>query len=138
KPPIKHGFEGNILRGSDDHKRTALLSGGPRRQWQARRASGWFFTPELDKGKLIYPRLLPGQLRSDPTMSIDLTDMTDEQLYELIEAAQTELGRLQTREVFDRELAEVVQKGRESGIIETPEAGEEWQAGRVYSLGDVV
>src|SRR5690625_1923614 len=69
---------------------------------------------------------------------MDFTDMTNEELYELIDTAQTELGKRQTREVFDRELAEVVQKGRESGIIETPEAGEEWQAGRVYSLGDVV
>ena len=63
--------------------------------------------------------------------------MTDEQLYELIEAAQTELGRRQTREVFDRELAEVVQKGRESGVIETPEVGEEYDPSKVYSLGDV-
>ena len=70
-------------------------------------------------------------------MSIDLTDMTDEQLYELIEAAQTELGKRQTRDVFDRELAEVVQKGRESGVIETPEVGEEYDPSKVYSLGDV-
>ena len=69
---------------------------------------------------------------------MDFTDMTNEELYALIEDAQTELGRRQTRDVFDRELAEVVQKGRESGIIETPEVGEEWQAGHVYSLGDVV
>ena len=53
--------------------------------------------------------------------------MTDEQLYELIDDAQTELGRRQTRDVFDRELAEVVQKGRESGVIETPE-----QIGRAH------
>ena len=68
---------------------------------------------------------------------MDFTNMTPEEIYELIEAAQTELGRRQTRDVFDRELAEVVQKGRESGVIETPEVGEEWQAGQVYSLGDV-
>ena len=68
---------------------------------------------------------------------MDFTDMTDEQLYELIDDANTELGRRQTRDVFDRELAEVVQKGRESGVIETPEVGGEWQAGHVYSLGDV-
>src|SRR5690625_3273927 len=71
-------------------------------------------------------------------MDLDFTGMTDEQLYALIEDAETELGRRQTRDVFDRELAEVVQKGRESGVIETPEVGEEWQAGHVYSLGDVV
>ena len=68
---------------------------------------------------------------------MDFTDMTDEELYELIDDAQTELGRRQTRDVFDRELAEVVQKGRESGIIETPEVGEEYDPSKVYSLGDV-
>ena len=68
---------------------------------------------------------------------MDFSEMTPEEIYELIEAAQTELGRRQTRDVFYRELAEVVQKGRESGVIETPEVGEEWQAGHVYSLGDV-
>ena len=70
-------------------------------------------------------------------MVLDFTGMTDEELYELIEAAQTELGRRQTRDVFDRELAEVVQKGRESGVIETPEVGEEYDPSKVYSLGDV-
>lgn len=68
---------------------------------------------------------------------MDFTDMTDDELYTLIDDAQTELGKRQTRDVFDRELAEVVKKGRESGLIETPEVGEEWQAGHVYSLGDV-
>lgn len=69
---------------------------------------------------------------------MDFTDMTDEELYELIEAAQTELGKRQTRDVFDRELAEVVQKMRAAGVAETPEVGEEWQAGHVYSLDDIV
>lgn len=70
-------------------------------------------------------------------MSIDLTDMTNEELYTLIDDAQTELGKRQTRDVFDRELAEVVQKMRAAGVSEKPEAGEEWQAGHLYSLGDV-
>ena len=73
---------------------------------------------------------------------MDFTDMTDEQLYELIDDAQTELGKRQTRDVFDRELAEVVKKGRESGIIETPEVGEEWKqpsgAHDAYAHGDIV
>src|SRR5690625_4832280 len=68
---------------------------------------------------------------------MDLEHMNDDELYELIEDAETELGRRQTRDVFDRELAEVVQKGRESGVIETPEVGEEYDPSKVYSLGDV-
>src|SRR5699024_3165740 len=68
--------------------------------------------------------------------------MTDEQLYELIEAAQTELGRRQTSEKFEQQVNELYESARASGAITAPEQGEQWvqptHAGDAYAKGDVV
>ncbi|HLS01901.1 MAG TPA: hypothetical protein VK054_07985 [Beutenbergiaceae bacterium] len=73
---------------------------------------------------------------------MDFTDMTDEQLYELIEAAQTELGRRQTAEAFEQQVNELYEIARASGAIKAPEQGEQWKqpthAGDAYAKGDVV
>src|SRR5699024_3306101 len=73
---------------------------------------------------------------------MDFTDMTDEQLYELIDAAQTELGKRQTVEVFEQQVNELYESARASGAITAPEQGEQWKqpthAGNAYKKGDVV
>src|SRR5690625_1246198 len=73
---------------------------------------------------------------------MDFTEMTNEELYELIEAAQTELGRRQTRDVFEDKIAAVVQEGRDAGVVATPEPGEQWKqpsgAHDAYAKGDIV
>src|SRR5690625_1215765 len=75
-------------------------------------------------------------------MDLDFTEMTDEELYELIEDAQTELGKRQTRDVFDQQVNELYESARASGAIKTPEQGETWvqptHAGDAYAKGDVV
>lgn len=72
---------------------------------------------------------------------MDFTDMTDEQLYELIEAAQTELGKRQTRDMFDAQIAEVVKTARGS-VIPDRGKGEPWEPvtsyENVYFKGDIV
>lgn len=74
-------------------------------------------------------------------MELDLEHMTDDELYELIEDAQTELGRRQTRDVFDRELAEVVKAAR-GNVIPDRGKGEPWEPVKgyqdVYFKGDIV
>src|SRR5690625_1313748 len=75
-------------------------------------------------------------------MDFDFTEMTDEQLYELIEDAQTELGKRQTRDVFDQQVNELYDSARASGAIKAPEQGEQWKqplgAHDAYAKGDVV
>ena len=73
---------------------------------------------------------------------LDLTQMTDGELYQLVEAAQTELGRRQTRDVFEQQVNELYESARASGAITAPEQGEQWKqpthAGDAYAKGDVV
>ena len=75
-------------------------------------------------------------------MAIDFENMTTEQIYELIEAAQTELGRRQTAEAFEQQVNELYESARASGAITAPEQGEQWKqpthAGDAYAKGDVV
>lgn len=72
---------------------------------------------------------------------MDFEGMTTEQIYELIEAAQTELGKRQTRDVFDRELAEVMKAAR-GNVIPDRGKGEPWEPvtsyENVYFKGDIV
>lgn len=75
-------------------------------------------------------------------VELDLEQMTDEQLYELIEDAHTELGRRQTRDVFEQQVNELYESARASGAITAPEQGEQWKqplgAHDAYAKGDVV
>ena len=75
-------------------------------------------------------------------MELDLEHMTDEQLYALIDDAQTELGKRQTRDVFEQQVNELYESARASGAIKAPEQGEQWEqpthAGDAYVKGDVV
>lgn len=75
-------------------------------------------------------------------MELDLERMTDDELYALIEDANTELGRRQTRDVFEAKIAEVVKEGRAAGVVATPEPGEQWKqpsgAHDAYAKGDIV
>ena len=75
-------------------------------------------------------------------VELDLTQMTDEELYTLIEDAQTELGKRQTRGVFEQQVDELYESARASGAITVPEQGEQWKqpthAGDAYKKGDVV
>jgi len=72
---------------------------------------------------------------------MDFTDMTDEELYELIEAAQTELGRRQSQATFDAQIAEVVKAAR-GNVIPDRGKGEPWEPVKgyqdVYFKGDIV
>ena len=73
---------------------------------------------------------------------MDFTDMTNEELYVLIEAAETELGKRQTSEKFEQQVNELYESARASGAIKAPEQGETWvqptHAGNAYKKGDVV
>jgi len=73
---------------------------------------------------------------------MDFTDMTDEDLYTLIDDAQTELGRRQTAEAFEQQVNELYESARASGAIKAPEQGEQWKqplgAHDAYAKGDVV
>src|SRR5699024_7819709 len=73
---------------------------------------------------------------------MDCTDMTDEQLYELIEHGTHELGRRQNGEVIEQQEKELYESARASGAITAPEQGEQWKqpthAGDAYAKGDVV
>src|SRR5690625_5068714 len=74
--------------------------------------------------------------------TMDFTDMTDEDLYTLIDDAQTELGRRQTAEAFEQQVNELYESARASGAIKAPEQGEQWKqplgAHDAYAKGDVV
>lgn len=72
---------------------------------------------------------------------MDFTDMTNEQLYELIEDAQTELGRRQTTTVFEQKIGALLDEGQASGVIVQHEDGTPWEPvtgyHNVYSKGAV-
>lgn len=65
---------------------------------------------------------------------MDFTEMTDEQLYELVIAAETELGRRQSLATFDAQIAEVVKAAR-GNVIPDRGKGEPWEP--VTSYEDV-
>ena len=73
---------------------------------------------------------------------MDFTEMTNEELYALIDDAQTELGRRQTSEKFEQQVNELYESARASGAITAPEQGETWAqplgAHDAYAKGDVV
>lgn len=73
---------------------------------------------------------------------MDFTDMTDEQLYELIKDAETELGKRQTAEAFEQQVEDLYTNARQAGAIPNPQQGEEWKqplgAHDAYKKGDVV
>src|SRR5699024_10732106 len=83
-------------------------------------------------------RQLPTRLKGH---TMDFTDMTDEQLYELIEAAQTELGKRQSQATFDAQIAEVVKAAR-GNVIPDRGKGEPWEPVKgyqdVYFKGEIV
>ena len=58
---------------------------------------------------------------------MEFTGMTDEELYELIEAAQTELGRRQTTTVFEQKIGALLDEGQASGVIVQHEDGTPWE-----------
>ena len=73
---------------------------------------------------------------------MDFTDKTEQELYEIIDGAQTELGKRQTRDVFEQQVNELYESARASGAIKAPEQGEQWKqplgAHDAYAKGDVV
>lgn len=74
-------------------------------------------------------------------MELDLEQMTDEELYALVEDAQTELGKRQTETVFEHQVEDVYLSARESGAVPTPVPGDQWRepgsALEAYVRGDV-
>src|SRR5690625_3094036 len=72
---------------------------------------------------------------------MDLTDMTDEEIYDLSDEAQTALGERQSRVVFDAKIAAVVKEARGT-VIPDRGKGEPWEPVKgyqdVYFKGDVV
>lgn len=58
---------------------------------------------------------------------MDFEGMTNEELYALIEAAQTELGRRQTTTVFEQKIGALLDEGQASGVIVQHEDGEPWR-----------
>lgn len=60
-------------------------------------------------------------------MVLNLTDMTSEELYELIADAQTELGRRQTAGIFEQKIGALLDEGQAAGVIVEHQDGEEWQ-----------
>src|SRR5690625_6054930 len=72
---------------------------------------------------------------------MDFTDMTNEELYELIDDAQTELGKRQSQATFDAQIAEVVKEAR-GNVIPDRGKGEPWEPVKgcqdVYFKGDIV
>lgn len=73
---------------------------------------------------------------------MDYTTMTDEDLYTLIDGAKAELGKRQTKALVNEQVADILRTARESGAIETPTIGEEWEqptdATNAYMKGDIV
>jgi len=73
---------------------------------------------------------------------MDYTKMSDEELYEVIEGAKKELGRRQTIQLVNDQVAEVLRTARASGAIDTPARDAEWVqptgAHDAYLKGDEV
>ena len=62
---------------------------------------------------------------------MDFTDMTDEEIYDLIDEAQTALGERQSRAVFDAKIAAVVKEARGT-VIPDRGKGEPWEPVKGY------
>lgn len=62
---------------------------------------------------------------------MDFSQMTDDDLYELIDDAQTELGKRQSQATFDAQIAEVVKAARGS-VIPDRGKGEPWEPVKGY------
>src|SRR5699024_12739724 len=63
--------------------------------------------------------------------TMDFTDMTDEQLYALIDDANTELGRRQSQATIDAQIAEIVNAAR-GNVIPDRGKGEPWKPVKGY------
>jgi hypothetical protein len=75
-------------------------------------------------------------------VSLDLGGLSPEELAEIIEQAKRELAHRQLVAAVDQEIAAVVQRGRDAGVAQVPEEGQEWQPvhhlREAYLAGDVV
>ena len=60
-------------------------------------------------------------------MSIDFTDMTDEELAKLQSDAGDELARRQTAGIFEQKIGALLDEGQASGVIVQHEDGEPWR-----------
>ena len=73
---------------------------------------------------------------------IDYTALTEEELYGVVEAAKTEIGRRQTEAAFTQHVADLYEGARDSGAITPPADGAEWVqplgAHDAYVKGDTV
>lgn len=73
---------------------------------------------------------------------MDYTTMTEQELVDLVDAAQDEMRRRQTVEAVNKQVADVIKVARRDGAIETPEPGKPWVqptgAHDSYMSGDVV
>lgn len=56
----------------------------------------------------------------------DLTEMTDQEMYELIKQMEDELGRRQTRDILRGDVTEVIKEARQGGSARKPEDLEQW------------
>ena len=73
---------------------------------------------------------------------MDYTVMTEEEIYEIIDAAKAELVRRQNESLIESQVAEVYATARQNGVIPTPEAEADWKqptgAHDAYMAGDTV
>lgn len=73
---------------------------------------------------------------------MDFIDMTDTDIYDLIDDANTELGRRQGEDVFNQQIADIIIEARNGGVIEDLGNGEAWEQpvlpAEIYVKGDVV
>lgn len=73
---------------------------------------------------------------------MDLTTMTEQELFALIESAEKEIATRKTVAAVNKQVADVLKVARRDGVIATPDLGAPWvqpvDATTAYMAGDVV